>query len=281
MNGDFMLERKGVKSVNWHITGRCNYKCKFCFSQNLDGEVKSLERAEEILQYLRRMGMEKINLVGGEPTLHPLFLDIVKLAKGLGFVVSIVSNGCYLNRDIILELSPFVDWIGLSIDSASEVIEVALGRGNGGHVKKVLELAEIVHEAGIKLKINTTVTSLNWREDMRPLIRRLKPDRWKVFQILHIKGQNDLHFNELSITDDQFNYFKSLNQEQIEGVTPVFEGNHDMIASYFMLSPSGMVMSNIDGANRTFFPLEDINQDNISQVLDVQQYLGRAAIYPW
>jgi radical S-adenosyl methionine domain-containing protein 2 len=281
MNGNFMLERAEVKSVNWHITGRCNYKCKFCFSQNLDEEVTSPERAEEILQYLRRMGMKKISFVGGEPTLHPLFLDIVKLAKGMSFVVSIVSNGYYLNRDIILELSPLVDWIGLSIDSADEVVEVALGRGKGGHVKKIIELAEIVHQAGIKLKINTTVTKLNWMEDMRPLIKMLKPDRWKVFQVLHISGQNDLYFDELSITDEQFNYFKSLNQNSIDGVTPVFEGNHEMIASYFMLSPSGMAMSNLDGTNRTLSHLVGITHDNISQILDVQQYLRRGGVYPW
>jgi radical S-adenosyl methionine domain-containing protein 2 len=117
-------------------------------------------------------------------------------------------------------------------------------------------------------------------EDMRPLIRRLKPDRWKIFQVLHINGQNDLYFDKLSITDDQFRYFKSLNQP-IKDCTSVFEGNHEMIASYFMLSPSGMVMSNIDGANRTFFSIEDVSHDNMSQILDVQQYLGRNAIYPW
>jgi radical S-adenosyl methionine domain-containing protein 2 len=281
MNGPFMLERAEVRSVNWHITGRCNYRCKFCFSQKLDEEVTSLEKAEEILQYLRRMSMEKINFVGGEPTLHPLFLDIVKLAKGMGFVVSLVSNGYYLNRNVIFELSPFVDWIGLSIDSADEAVEVALGRGNGGHVKKVLELAEIVRESGIKLKINTTVTKLNWREDMRPLIRRLRPDRWKIFQVLRIRAQNDRYFDELSITDDQFSYFESLNQESIEGVAAVFEGNHEMIASYFMLSPSGMAMSNLDGTNRTFAPLASINHDNLSQILDIKQYLGRGGIYSW
>lgn len=281
MKSNFMPERAEVKSVNWHITRRCNYKCKFCFSQNLDEEVTSLERSGEILRYLRRMGMEKINFVGGEPTLHPLFLDIVKSAKGMDFVVSVVSNGYYLNRDIIRQLSPFVDWIGLSIDSADEAVEVALGRGNGGHVKKIIELAEIIHQTGTKLKINTTVAKLNWMEDMRPLIRMLKPDRWKVFQVLHISGQNDVYFDELSITDEQFKQFKSLNQEPIEGFAPIFEGNHEMIASYFMLSPSGLAMSNIDGANRTFFPLADINHDNISQIMDVQQYLGRDAIYPW
>jgi radical S-adenosyl methionine domain-containing protein 2 len=269
-----------VRSVNWHLTTRCNYDCKFCFSRNLDAELKDLAYAEEILEKLRVKQIEKINFVGGEPLMHPLFFDIVRLAKGMRFIVSIVSNGYYLNRDVIRELKSFVDWIGLSIESADEAIEVELGRGNGGHVRKVLALAEIIHQARIKLKINTTVTRLNWMEDMRPLIRRLKPDRWKIFQVLHINGQNDLYFDSLSITDDQFHYFKSLNQP-IEDCTAVFEGNHEMIASYFMLSPSGMVMSNIDGANRTFFSIKDVNHENISQIIDVQQYLGRGGVYPW
>ena len=281
MKSNFTPKTQEVRSVNWHITQRCNYKCKFCFSQNLDREVTSLEKAEEILQYLRRIGMKKINFVGGEPTLHPLFFETVKLAKAKGFVVSVVSNGYYLNRDIICQLKPFVDWIGLSIDSADEEVEVALGRGNGGHVKKIIELTAIIHESGIKLKINTTVTRLNWMEDMRPLVRILKPDRWKIFQVLHIGGQNDYNFDKLSINDKQFCLFKSLNQESMEDVSAVFEGNHEMISSYFMLSPSGMAMSNLDGTNRSFTPLVGINHDNLSQILDVQQYLGRGGIYSW
>jgi radical S-adenosyl methionine domain-containing protein 2 len=276
-----MPDEVKIRSINWHITARCNYKCKFCFSQKLDKEVTNIERVDQILQHVRKLGMEKINFVGGEPTLHPLFLEIVKLAKDLGFVVSIVSNGYYLNRETICKLKPFVDWIGLSVDSVDEEVEAALGRGNGDHVKHIVELAETIHEAGIKLKINTTVTKLNWTEDMRPIIRLLKPARWKVFQVLHISGQNDLHFNELSITDEEFNHFKSLNQEPIGGLTPVFEGNNEMIASYFMLSPSGKAMSNMDGANRTFTPLEDISNYNISHVLNVQQYAGRGGIYHW
>jgi radical S-adenosyl methionine domain-containing protein 2 len=277
----FRIEKAEVKSVNWHITGRCNYHCKFCFSQQLDEEVTSLERADVILRHVRKMGMEKINFVGGEPTLHPLFIDYIKLAKGMGFVVSFVTNGSQLNEDTIKKLKPFVDWIGLSIDSADETVEKALGRGNGCHVQQIFNLAQIIHEAGIKLKINTTVTRLNWTEDVRPLIQKLKPLRWKVFQVLHIEGQNDEHFDELSITDAQFRYFKTLNGEPIEGITTVFEGNHEMLASYFMLSPGGKVISNKDGANRTFTPLEGITNDNISQVLDVQQYVRRGGIYPW
>ncbi len=281
LKNNIISKTQDVRSVNWHITQRCNYSCRFCFSKNLDQEIKNLETAQEILQYLRSMGMEKINFVGGEPTLHPLFLEIIKLAKATGFVVSVVSNGFYLNQELIRKLKPFIDWIGLSIDSAYEEVEIALGRGNGGHVKKIIDLASAIHEAGIKLKINTTVTRLNWSEDMRPLISRLKPDRWKVFQVLHILGQNDDHFNELSITNEQFSYFKTLNDETTAGLVPIFEGANEMLASYFMISPSGLALSNIDGANRTFLSLTEVTNDNISQIMNVQQYLERDAVYPW
>ena len=99
LKNNIISKTQDVRSVNWHITQRCNYSCRFCFSKNLDQEIKNLETAQEILQYLRSMGMEKINLVGGEPLLHLLFFDIAKLVKSSSFVVSLVSNGYYLNDD--------------------------------------------------------------------------------------------------------------------------------------------------------------------------------------
>jgi radical S-adenosyl methionine domain-containing protein 2 len=273
-----MIGKCCVKSVNWHITAKCNYNCKFCFSRNLDKEVTSVEKASEVLNSIREMGIEKINFVGGEPTLHPLFFDFIALAKRKGFLVSVVTNGYYLNRERIFKFSPLVDWLGFSIDSADEQVEATLGRGIGGHVQRITELAKIVHEAGIKLKLNTTVTKLNWMEDMRSLMQRLKPDRWKVFQVLRIEGQNDSNFDELSISDDQFNYFKHLNQTT-EGISPVFESNRAMIASYFMLSPSGMAMSNLDGSNRTLSSLSNMNDASLPKIMDVQQYLDRGAVY--
>jgi radical S-adenosyl methionine domain-containing protein 2 len=276
-----MYDETKIKSVNWHLTTRCNYNCKFCFSKKLDAEVNNLECVKEVLNKLRALRIEKINFVGGEPLLHPLFFDIIRLAKDMNFVVSIVSNGYFLNRAIIFELSPFVDWIGLSVDSAQEEIEKTLGRGNGNHVKHVTELANIVHKSGVKLKINTTVTRLTWTEDMRPLLKRLRPERWKAFQVLHIGGQNDRYFDQLSITDKEFDHFKSVNQISIGGTEPVFESNHEMINSYFMLSPGGMAMSNREGTNRVLTPLDSIDYLNISQLLDVQKYAERGGIYSW
>jgi hypothetical protein len=48
------------------------------------------------------------------------------------------------------------------------------------------------------------VTSLNHHEDLSPLVRAMYPDRWKVFQVLPIIGQNDGIVEELLITTEQF-----------------------------------------------------------------------------
>ncbi len=276
------MNRQCIKSANWHLTTRCNYACKFCFIQNLDSEIRDLKNIEEILVKLRDIGIDKINFVGGEPIMHPLFFEMTKISKDLGFVVSLVSNGYYLNRELISKLSPFIDWIGLSVDSAYEGVEVALGRGNGNHIEHIIEISDIIHEVGLKLKINTTVTKLNYTENMRSLLKKLNPERWKIFQILHIKGQNDFHFDELSITNKEFNYFQSLNQDITlfnEG-KQIFERNNDMIDSYFMLSPGGNVMNNRSG-NYSLLPLSNINRQNIVQVVNWGKYIERGSIYAY
>ncbi len=76
--------------------------------------------------------------------------------------------------------------------------------------------------------------------------------------MLHIEGQNDDCVRELAVTDSEFQDFAERHKHicLIGGEKPVFESNEDMIGSYFLLSPSGNVISNEGGSYR-FLELEE------------------------
>lgn len=271
-----------IKSVNWHITTKCNYKCKFCYIQNLNDETLEISTANKIFEKLKSLHIEKINFVGGEPLLNPQIFNIMKIAKKMGFTVSITTNGSLLNKKIINKLSSYVDWIGISIDSADELIEKKLGRGFGNHVKHVEEISKYIKTQNIKLKLNTTVTKYTVNEDMKTFVGKISPDRWKVFQFLHIKGQNDYYVSKLSVTDEEFDHFKKLNEKvELSGEKkPVFENCNAMLDSYFMISPSGNIILNHNGVYNERL-LDSINFDNIADLINPTKYYARGGLYDW
>ena len=80
------------------ITNRCNYKCPVCFAEINGGDhySLSLEQIGKMLKSLldRPNPCRNIQFSGGEPTLHPQFLDILRQARDLGFThIQVATNG--------------------------------------------------------------------------------------------------------------------------------------------------------------------------------------------
>ena len=116
---------------------------------------------------------------------------------------------------------------------------------------------------------------------MRPLIRTLNPERWKVFQMLDIKGEND-SAHDLLITNEQFNQF--VNEHLIfrleNGNAPVFEYAEDMECSYFMITPSGNVKID-NGRVITKYPLDVVLKTGINKIINEKKYINRGGLYEW
>jgi molybdenum cofactor biosynthesis enzyme MoaA len=86
----------------------CNNRCVFCVS----GQETALGRArplpvEPILEQVRAAyaaGNRKITLLGGEPTLQPGFMQVVRTAVDLGFdEIVIFTNGVKTAREAFLD----------------------------------------------------------------------------------------------------------------------------------------------------------------------------------
>ncbi len=98
-----MCGKMKLISVNWHMTERCNYKCKFCFAKyNIHKKpiCENLNKSKRLIETLKAHGAEKINFTGGEPLLCKNLGEIIKFAKELGITTSIVTNGYYLTEPI-------------------------------------------------------------------------------------------------------------------------------------------------------------------------------------
>ena len=269
-----------IISVNWHIWERCNYKCKFCFATFSQIKARlTKERALMIPHLLADSGTEKLNFVGGEPLLCPYIDQLLSISKKAGLATSIVTNATRLTRKFLEDNARNIDWIGISIDSCDENTEKSLGRGIGNHVKLAVSRTKMVKEFGIKLKVNTVVTSLNFNEDMSSLISELKPDRWKVFQMLPINGENQSTGADLVIDKRQFMEFVSRHKH----LNPVAEDNDAMTGSYLMLDPLGRFFQNWNQRYVSSNPILEVGvQRAIEQVgWSQNKFVKRGGDYKW
>jgi len=271
-------------AVNFHLYKPCNYRCRFCFAtfRDIRGQL-DLEQSLRLLRLLRDAGCEKLNFAGGEPTLHPHIGALLAESRRLGLVTSIISNGARLSQ-LLAAHAADLDWVGLSVDSADESIQAALGRGTGGHVARSLVLADEIRARGLRLKLNSVVTALNWREDMSAFIRRVRPERWKVFQVLPVGGQNDGAVDDLLIDAGQFRAFVDRHAGlAAEGLAPIAEDNDAMTASYAMIDPLGRLFDNSAGRHTYSAPITEVGLERALRQIrfSLARLVARGGKYAW
>lgn len=271
-------------SVNFHILRACDAHCAFCFATFPDVRGR-LDRHEalRLISTLRAHGGEKITFAGGEPTLHPDLEAYVRHAKELGFVTGVVTNGARLPA-LLGVPAGVLDWVGLSIDSGSEQVQAELGRGRGDHVARTIVLANRCRDAGVRVKVNTVVTALTWREDMSDLVRRLAPERWKVFQVLRVEGQNDGRVEPLLISRDEFWSFVERHAHlDRDGFAAVPEDNEAMTDSYVMVDPLGRFYGDTGGRHRVGPPILEVGVEAALAAVGFrfEKLVARGGLYDW
>ena len=92
------LERRNTLQV--FITNRCNLKCNGCFARKVmvNNQDISLEEYQIVIKKFLKKGGKQINLLGGEPLLHPNLKEILDLNKKNKIKTTIYTNGYFINK---------------------------------------------------------------------------------------------------------------------------------------------------------------------------------------
>ena len=186
------------------------------------------EECLAVVEALAEGGFEKINFAGGEPTLCPWLPDLIRRARELALTTSVVTNGSCITREWLDRTAGCLDWAAVSVDTLDPGKLKSIGRTTrNGPMSELdyLRIVEILKEAGVRLKINTVVTRENCDEDLGGFTAQVKPERWKLFQVLPVGGQNDGLVDNLLITQDEFDQYVA--PQQVRGVPGHHRGGRE------------------------------------------------------
>ncbi|PSV15954.1 viperin family antiviral radical SAM protein [Photobacterium kishitanii] len=197
--------------INFHMTETCNFRCEYCYatwdSNNSQQELHhSYSNIKELItktaNYFlndnpikQKLGYKtvRLNFAGGEPVmLGSRFIKAILLAKSLGLNTSLITNGHLLTNTIVSKISPQLDMLEISFDTADHLLADSIGRVDRKknwlspqRLKEIVSNYRQSNPCGM-VKINTVVNKYNWEETLTATITRIMPDKWKILRVISI-----------------------------------------------------------------------------------------------
>jgi len=149
-----------LTSVDVYISSQCNRRCAYCFLPSdffASGKRMSVTSFSGIVSWSKRHGVTEITLLGGEPSLHPSFAEMVRIASSNGMDVRVVTNGARRFRRLLADgVIPASDLarVAVSLDCLDPAVQDEF-RGPGAW-QDAMATIELLREHAVTFDINVT-----------------------------------------------------------------------------------------------------------------------------
>jgi MoaA/NifB/PqqE/SkfB family radical SAM enzyme len=175
---------------NWvRLTFDCNDRCVFCLDAHThDGTNRAREEVKAQILDGRRKGAERLILSGGEPTIHPDFVDFVRLGRLAGYrKVQTVTNGRMFAYGDFLKrsLDAGLGEITFSIHGPNAKIHDALVGTKGAFEEEVTGLKQALADGRPIINIDVCVNRGNVKQ-LPELLATFTAMGVREFDLLHV-----------------------------------------------------------------------------------------------
>ena len=191
--------------IRLSITDVCNFKCGYCLPNGYQVDKSDnrkflhLEEIRRLAKVFSNLGVCKIRLTGGEPTVRKDFFEIIKILKNEAGIkkVVITTNGYHLDEKAKMLVESGLDGINISIDSLDRnTFKTVTGHDRLPEILKGIKTLQDLNFNNIKINavllngINASENDFNsWGEFIK-------------------ENQVDFRYIELMQTGDNLDYFK-------------------------------------------------------------------------
>lgn len=168
---EYLFKKASIKKIPlscaFEISPLCNMDCKMCYirmtKQELEkkGRLRTIDEWIGIAEQLRELGTLYILITGGEPFLYKDFKELYIKLYNMGFVVSINTNATLIDEETVEWLSQYPpQYVNVTLYGGSnETYERLCSNPKGFDQAK--NGIELMQNAGIRVKINCSVTPYN------------------------------------------------------------------------------------------------------------------------
>lgn len=177
---------RNIHYMRISLTDRCNLRCVYCMPEDMvfrpSAEIMTDEEVITLFRLFVELGFDKFRLTGGEPTVRPNIVELVREMCATPGVreVSMTTNGLRLNKLARPLAEAGLARCNISIDSLDPEKFKRLTRW--GKVEDVMAGIYAAEEAGlVPLKLNSVVVrDYNDGQDVVELARLTLEHAWQV-----------------------------------------------------------------------------------------------------
>jgi cyclic pyranopterin phosphate synthase len=154
---------RSIEYLRISVTDRCNFRCVYCMP--VDGltwlpkqDILSYEEITNIVQQLAPLGLRRLRITGGEPTIRPDIERLVAMLRGVPQVedIALSTNGVRLPELARPLREAGLDRVNISADSLRADRIAAIARRNLGF--DPVHAAQAAEGAGLgPIKLNMVV----------------------------------------------------------------------------------------------------------------------------
>ncbi|HUS20407.1 MAG TPA: radical SAM protein [Aeromicrobium sp.] len=226
--------RKALVQINED----CNLRCAHCFvsATRVGKQMRLVDIVDKVIPQLSEARVRRVTLTGGEPTIHPDFMAIVREFRAAGMDVGVCTNATVLSDEQITELARLGVHCNVSLDGFAADSHGKF-RGDRSSFDVTVQTVQKLGAAGILQGLLCTPNSLAQNEEYVELCEfaRTHGARYVLLNPLGSMGRGVKSQGRLAKTN--------LHMQQIQALTEPFDGPELDIAHIRFPNTAGKPLS--------------------------------------
>lgn len=208
-------EKNSYYPIELHIslTNRCPQSCFHCYKEAT--QIGTDIDYEQLVSFLNREKgkVRQIYLSGGEPTLHPDFVNILQELNGK-YKVSVLTSGIEIGRFLPQIKRVDANIVFTIFSSRAEVHDMMAGKNNS--YNEIMKNVASAKEMGINVTITTFLQRDNYKDiiNLVSILNEMNVDMINVARISKMgRAKNVKQFDKLEVKNFEIEQFKKATIE--------------------------------------------------------------------